>query len=384
MVAWSVHTTDGGPEGERSPRCLKRRGLYAEQQLHIDPQSRLLAPEKEGTGMGIAYATREDVISSLAYNESARTNAAADRAVQAASRSVESLLRRRFYPSAETRSFANVWGNRFWLDESEVISVSAIEENGVLRAAAGYRLDPTTGPPYTSIYADDGFTAARFGEDLDVTGVFGYANVQRPAGSLAAAIATAGAATITVSDGSLVGVGDLLTIDSERLQVTGRAWTTSAQTGSITASNADRTLAVATGSAFSVGEYLLIDAERVLIEDIAGNNLIVKRAQGGSVLAVHTTATIYVSRVLTVERGVTGTTAATHLISTAITALAPPALVRSLTIAEAVNLLLQESGGYSRETGSGETTTTAPGVGLDALRKQARDALGRKVRAVAI
>jgi hypothetical protein len=166
--------------------------------------------------------------------------------------------------------------------------------------------------------------------------------------------------------------------------VTGRSWVTSAQTGSLTASVGDRTLAVATGSAYNVGETLLIDAERLLIEDIAGNNLIVKRAQNGSVLAVHSTATVYVSRVLTVARGLLGTTAATHLISTAITALDAPGLVRQLTIAEAINLLLQESGGFSRDVGAGESATTAPGVGLDALRKQTRDALGRKVRAVAI
>lgn len=334
--------------------------------------------------MGIAYASREDVTSALSYNESARTNAAVDRAVQAASRSVESLLRRKFYPSIETRSFADVWGNRLWLDDSEVISISSLEQDGVLTSAATYRLDPTTGPPYTSIYAEDGFSAARFGSDVDITGSFGHSDGQRPAGSLAAAISTAGATTITVSDGSLVGVGDLLKIDSERVQVTGRSWVTTGQTGTLGNLVSNRALDVATGSAFSVGESLLMDTERLLIEEIAGNTLIVKRAQGGSVLDYHSGSAIYASRLLTVERGLLGTVAATHLISTAITALDAPGLVRQLTIAEAINLLLQESGGFSRDSGSGESTTTAPGVGLDALRKQTRDALGRKVRAVAI
>jgi len=334
--------------------------------------------------MGIAYCTREDVMSSLDYDETARLAAIVDRAVQAGSRSVESLLRRKFYPETGTRSFSDVWGNRFWLDENEVISVSSLEQGGILTAPATYRLDPTTGPPYTSIYAEDGFSAARFGDDIDITGDFGHSAPQRHAGSLAAAISSAGATTITVSDGSLVGVGDLLTVDSERLQVTGRAWVTSGQTGSLTSSNADRTLAVATGSAFHVGETLLIDAERVLIEDIAGNNLVVKRAQGGSVLAAHTTATVYTSRLLTVTRGLLGTTAATHLISTAFTALDPPATVRMLAIAEATNLVLQEASGYSRTIGSGDSVRNATGGGLDELRKQARAELGRVVRAVAI
>jgi hypothetical protein len=335
--------------------------------------------------MGIAYCTREDVMSSLNYDETARFTAVVDRAVQAGSRSVESLLRRKFYPSTEIRTFHCVPSGRLWLDDSEVISASAIEADGVLVSASRYRLDPTTGPPYTSVVSGDGFGVGYgFDEELTIAGDFGHSAPQRPAGTLAAAISTAGATTITVSDASLVGVGDLLTIDSERVQVTGRAWVTSAQTGSITASNADRTLAVATGSAFHVGETLLIDAERVLIEDIAGNNLIVKRAQGGSVLAAHTTATIYASRLLTVLRGLLGTTATTHLISTAFTALDPPATVRMLAIAEATNLVLQESSGYSRTIGSGDNVRNATGGGLDELRKQARSELGRVSRAVAI
>ena len=213
-----------------------------------------------------------------------------------------------------------------------------------------------------------------------MTGVFGHSDAQRDAGTLAVAIATTSATTCTVSDGSLVGIGDVLKIDTERLIVTGRTWVTSAQTGSLSASNADRTLAVATGSPFHVGEPLLIDSERVLIEDISGNTLTVKRAQGGSVLAVHTTATVYVSRVLEVLRGQLGSTAATHLINAPATALEPPALVHSLAIAEALNILLQESGGYSRETGSSDNRASQPGVGLDALRRQAYAELGRKAR----
>lgn len=335
--------------------------------------------------MGIAYCTREDVMSSLDYDETARLAAIVDRAVQAGSRSVESLLRRKFYPETGTRVFHCVPSRRLWLDDNELISVSSVEATGTLIAPARYRLDPTTGPPFTSLVSGDGFGVGYdFDEDLEITGDFGHSAPQRPAGSLAAAISTAGATTITVSDGSLVGVGDLLTVDSERIQVTGRAWVTSAQTGSLTASAADRTLAVATGSAFHVGETLLIDAERVLIEDIAGNNLVVKRAQGGSVLAAHITATIYTSRLLTVSRGLLGTTATTHLISTAFTALDPPATVRMLTIAEATNLVLQEASGYSRTIGSGDNVRNATGGGLDELRKQARAELGRVARAVAV
>jgi hypothetical protein len=343
--------------------------------------------------MGVAYATREDVSSAL--GDTARPAASVDRAIQAASRSVEHLTHRRFYPTLTTRYFdwpnyqyARSW--RLWLDADELISVTTLTSGGVAIAAADYFLEPVNdGPPFTSIDLDLAGPGSYGGGDspqqsVAVLGLFGYRNDQAPAGALETAISSASATTIDITDGSLIGVGDTLTIDTERLLVTERGWLTSAQTGSLTASNADRTLAVATGSAFHVGETLLIDSERLLITDIAGNNLTVKRAQAGSVLAVHTTATIYTSRVLTVVRGALGTTAATHLDASAITRLDVPPLIRAFVIAHAINQVLQESGGYSQSTGSGDTKADAPGGGLDALRKDVYNTHGRKARMRAV
>ena len=45
-----------------------------------------------------------------------------------------------------------------------------------------------------------------------------------------------------------------------------------------------RITSVVTGSAFTEGEMLTLGGERMLIQDIAGNSLTVKRAQDGSVL----------------------------------------------------------------------------------------------------
>jgi hypothetical protein len=334
--------------------------------------------------MGIAYATREDVSFALATNDTARLSASVDRAIQAASRSVESLCHRVFYPETATKVFNrdewNSRGENLWLDNHDLISVSSVTAEGTLIAAATYDLRPPEGPPFTGIR----FDGSAPNGDVSVSGVFGYRNDQLTAGTLAVAISTTSATTLTVSDGGLIGIGDVLTIDSERLQVTGRAWVTSAQTGSLTASNADVQLSVATGSAFHEGEFLLLDGEQVRVDSIAGNVLTVKRAQNGSVLAAHTTSTVYTSRVLTVVRGVLGTTAATHLISTAITKHDPPALVRAYVVALACNQLLQEAGGYARTTGAGETANAATGGGLDALRCEVRAAHGRKVRQRAI
>lgn len=336
---------------------------------------------------GVRYCTREQV--SAALGDTARSASSIDRATLAASREVEHLTHRRFYPTTATRYFAwpprqqsESW--RLWLDDDELISVSSITSGGA--ALSDYFLEPAnSGPPFTHIDVDlagpDAFSAGSTHQRaVAVAGDWGHSNTQVAAGALAANVASTTTTTITVTDGSLVGVGDTLTIDTERLLVTERTWVTSVQTGSLAADRAAVTLAVADGSAFAAGEALLIGAEQLLVTAVAGNNLIVKRAQAGSVLAAHTTATIFTSRTLTVERGALGTTAAVHLADTAVTRLEPPAQVHAYALAMAINQVLQESGGYSAQTGSGDTKAAAPGGGLDALRKTLYASLARKAR----
>jgi hypothetical protein len=60
-----------------------------------------------------------------------------------------------------------------------------------------------------------------------------------------------------------------------------------------------------------------------------------------------------------------------------------PPLVRELCIAEALNILLQETAGYGRPSGQGANAKTI-GVGIDGLRKQAYQAYGRKARKLAV
>jgi hypothetical protein len=193
---------------------------------------------------------------------------------------------------------------------------------------------------------------------------------------------------VAVSDASLVGVGDTLLIGTEYMQVTARSWATSSQTGTLTASAAAVTLAVSDGTAFNVGELLLLDSERVLIVDISGNNLTVKRAWDGTVLAAHTAATIYVNRTLTVTRATLGTTAAAHTSGDAVSRHAPPNLVRQLTIAETVNALQQEGSAYQavqqRARQIGARGSTRAGMTqvfpIDELRDRVLTTYGRQAR----
>jgi len=252
-------------------------------------------------------------------------------------------------------------------------------------------LEPNaSGPPYTSVEINIGTSASFHGassyqRSIALTGVFGFGADEDAAGTLAAAVSTTAATTITVSDSSAIGTGQILRIDSERMIVTARAMLTTAQTlqTPVGASTAEVIMAVTTGSAYAIGETILLDAERMRILDIAGNNLIVKRAWDGTVLAAHSGSTIYAPRLLTVSRGALGTTAATHLISTAIAKHRPPELVQTLAVGLAIDTEQQEMSGYARFVAQGARGEQR-GVGLNAVWDQAFNVFGKQSRTEAI
>jgi uncharacterized Zn finger protein len=350
------------------------------------------------------YATREDVKSALDLKETARSNGQVDRAIDAASRVVEGLCHRRFYPEVDTRYFdwpdqyARPW--RLWLDGSELIELTAISSGGVTIPTADVNLEPNRDAgPFNRVEIRTSTNSAFGGgsttqRDITITGLWGYSNTESAAGTVSTA-ASDTATTLVVSNAAAVGVGQVLRIGIERLLVTERAMASTGQTlqTPLTSAKNSETVAVTDGSTFGVGEVLLLDAERMRINDIAGNNLIVERSWDGSTLAAHTAPTIYASRALTVTRGALGTTAAAIAQDAAVYRWNPPGPVRTLVVAEAVTTLLQESSGYARTTGAGTAsrqvgggtvTKTAYGAGLDALRAQVYISHGRKARTRAV
>lgn len=347
--------------------------------------------------MGIWYATREDVKSALDSQETARNNAQVDRLIDAASRSIDGLTHRVFFPWTGTRYFD--WPNlqtagpgRLWLDKNELASLTAITSGGITISLSDVFLEPsTTGPPFSRVDLNQGsqmtFSTDRTDQrSIALTGVFaGCALDESSAGTTAEAL-DAVETGVDVTDSSAIGVGSLIRVDSERMVVTGKSLLTTGQTlqTPLTASAADTAVAVTTGTAYAVGEVVTLDAERMLIVDIAGNSLVVKRAWDGSVLATHTGSTIYAPRTLLVTRGVLGTTAATHLTAAAVSKHLVPGLVNQLCIAETLTALQQEGSGYGRVVGSGDSQREASGKGLADLRCQVYDTHGRKVRARAV
>lgn len=343
------------------------------------------------------YATREDVRSALGSASTARSDAQVDRALVSATRSVDNLCQRTLAPRLATHYFdwpqeqtPRSW--RLWLDQYDLISVTQILSAGVEVPSTDYYLEPANeGPPYRLVETRlDRPSVWEAGETwqhaIAVTGWWGHSDEQTPAGTLAAAVSSTTATSVTVSDSSAVGVGHLITVGAERMQVTDKALTDTGQTVQtpLTAQKDNVLMQVSDGTAYHRGEVLTVDAERVRVLDIAGNNLTIERAYDSTVLAAHTGSAIWAPRLLTVVRGAAGTTAATASSGTAVTRWVAPGDAQTLTVAEAMNTLLQEQAGYARtvrsQAGTGTRSVAAVTVELDSLRARVAQALGRQVR----
>lgn len=350
----------------------------------------------------VCYCTREDVQRALDIKETARSARQIDRAIEAASDAIDGgpgqiggLLKRRFYPEARTMTFdwpssryARPW--RLWLNQHELVSVGTLTAGGTAIAAGDYLLRPDDGPPYTHVEINLGSSAAFSAGDthqraISIAGTYGYGADTAAAGALAEAL-DASETGVDATDSSLVGVGDLIAVESERMLVTGKAMLDTGvdihAADSLTASASDVSLTMSTTTgAPVVDEVILVDSERMLVVDVAGSVLTVKRAWDGSVLAAHSAgASIYAPRTLTVVRGAYGTTAASHSTSTAVARHVTPGLVRDLACGLALVQLLGEQAGWARTAGSGEHQREVTGRGLAKLREDAYAAYGRKAR----
>jgi hypothetical protein len=374
------------------------------------------------------YCSREDVQRALDAHDTAASNARIDRAIQSAATAISGTepgagrLKRSFFPEDATRFFD--WPNydyaypwRIWLSQHDLIVPTSLVTGGVTIPLDQVFAEPVnSGPPYTYLELDRS-TSAAFGgnaatpqHSVMVTGTWGYNAEMDAAGTLAAAVATTTAATVTVTDGSLMGVGDLLILNpgraaapypsaagyagalgaytGERVLVTDRAAVATGQvqsdSGCSSVSAADNSLLVADGTQVHVYEVLQLDSEQMLVENVTGNVATVKRAWNGTVLAEHAAAAVYAFRLLSVLRGQLGTAAATYSQGAAVSRHRPPPLVRDLALALAENQAEQETSGYARTVGEGDNARPASGSALWWAWQQAIEAHGRKARIRAV
>lgn len=355
----------------------------------------------------VAYAFREQVMSSLEIRNMTRARKLIDAKLEAGARSIEGLTHRRFYPERKTVTFdwpnyqmADPW--ELQLENNDLISVNTLTVAGVVIPPTDFflrRWDNIDEPPYSMIQmnlaSNSSFAGGvTFQRAINVNGIFGDKDTDTsvPSGSLGGGInSSVTTLIINPSGGNYpVGVGSIVLIGTERLVLTNRFMSDTAQNLqiSMSADKSVKTVAVTDGTAFAIEETILIDAERMRIEDIAGNNLIVTRAVDSPTLASHTSpADIFALRTFTARRAALGTTAAAHSLNDPIyahqfEALSP--LINELNIAETVVMLEQNASAYARVVGSGSTQREAVGKGLEDLRCQVYTEHGRKGRVRAI
>lgn len=333
----------------------------------------------------VSYCTRERVQATLDQANAPRLNAVIDAGCRSGSRKVEGITHRRFYPTKAVRypdPSRYVDGGILWLNhiDLEVLTLTSLVVDGTtLVEGTDFVLRPAVGP-HTSIKLLDSSSASWPTEpgSIVITGEFGASDTTAAAGTLAAAITTTSETSMTVSDSSLVGVGDLVTVDSERVIVTekGLATTTATLTGTVAADTSVVTIPVSSGALVHAGETITVGAESMYVEYVAGNNLIVKRAQNASVLAAHAAAdVVYAPRLCTIRRGTTGTTAATHLTAAALSRNDPPSLVQEVALAKSMDSSEQGKSGYSRTSGVADNRRESGGTGVAAAIAAAVDDL---------
>ncbi|PZT70196.1 hypothetical protein DN402_31755 [Streptomyces sp. SW4] len=140
--------------------------------------------------MDPVYATREEVQRALDVEPTARSARQIDRALQSASRSVDALCHRRFFPWQGVRRFD--WPDsqyrpswRLWLDDNELISLTSLTSGGQTIATGDVLLYPAGGPPYNRIETSLGSSAAFGGgdthqQDIAITGLWATGTTRRP------------------------------------------------------------------------------------------------------------------------------------------------------------------------------------------------------------
>lgn len=371
-----------------------------------------------------AYCNRYEAQRSVDFVPGVDVIDALDRAVLSAAEEIEGGLGRVFYPSDHTvwfdwpnqggtggGQYADPW--RLWLDDNDLVVPTSIVSGGVTLELDQLFAEPVENPRkfrpyYTRLELDRAYNV-QFGNNaqtpqlsIAVTGTWGYGADADPAGTLAEAVADSDT-TVTVSDGSKAGPGDVVVLGygrgtapyptsaphagaiapftGERLLVTGvsavETGLTQSGDGVTTAQADDQALSTTGTGSLNAGEVITLDSEDMLVEKITGGVATVRRAFNGSTLAAHSAADVYAWRQWTVNRGILGTTASSYDSGAAVCRHRVPQLVRDLAIAMAENQVLQEGSGYARTAGSGESAAQAPGQALGAKWMAARRRHGR-------
>ncbi|HEY6276025.1 MAG TPA: hypothetical protein VIX86_06805, partial [Streptosporangiaceae bacterium] len=180
----------------------------------------------------MTYCNRDDAQRSIDFRDGIDVFTSIDRALASASENVEANLHRTFYPFDGIVYFdwpnqggsgggQYAWPWRLWFDQYDCTVLTSFTTGGVTIPLSQVFLEPVNGPVkgrnfYTYLELDRSSSAAFGGNaqtpqhSIALTGTWGAGADADQTGTLAAAVTTAGQTAVTVTDGSQIGVGDLL------------------------------------------------------------------------------------------------------------------------------------------------------------------------------
>ena len=219
--------------------------------------------------------------------------------------------------------------------------------------------------PYSSIVADPDsnllYTWSDLVNGVTIVGKWGKYNRTASTGATVADTTqqSDSQTTLKVSNGAAVSPGMVLLIGTEQELVTG--WgdpTTSVTTLNGAVAATDETITLTNASLVNVGEVLRVDFEQWYVRDrrTSNNTISVIRGWNGTARTTHTTSTaVDVYRTVTVERGVNGTTAAAHANGVSISRHVVPADVNGLCRQIATLIVNKALSGYQGRVGNEQT-----------------------------
>lgn len=261
-----------------------------------------------------------------------------------------------FLPVTMTRKFNG--GGKARLYIPPLLSITSIVNNEVTLAANDYIAQPEkrywpNGPyAWLDVDAPDATNLSTWlceDEGVVVTGKWGLYELTASLGTTLGASMSDSATTMQVGNGSKVSPGMIVLIGSEQIYIESTAAPTSAVTTITEATDSEiSTLTLADGTLVNAGEIIRIGLEQKKTTDISGNDCAVVRGWNKTTRASHAdNSNVDVYRTFNVTRGVNGTTAAAHVIGSAVYRQMIPDDVNMLCRKMAGRLLKDSQSGFS-------------------------------------
>jgi len=270
-----------------------------------------------------------------------------------------------FLPVTMTNYFTGNGSGKLIIPPS-LLAIVSISNDGVTLSASDYLLKPDHGfwanGPFGKIEVKVNASLSNWSTEQDGIEVEGRWGKYERSAEIGATVQndtqqSNSQSTLKVSDGGRVSPGMVLLIGDEQESVSGWSDPTESVTllnGGISAN--DEIVTVDNGALLNTGEMLRIGFEQMKIKDKRSDQVSVIRGWNGTGRVLHAdNAPVDVYRTVNVERGMNGTDAAVHVLTTAISRYVVPDDVLLLTKEIATLSVNKALSGYQGRTGNADT-----------------------------